>query len=565
MSKKEKSRTIKFRLNESRKIKRPRKITICLECYARRVKCDREKPSCQRCTQLGVKCEYESEGARGRGEGFENRVRIMEVNKTSESNGGYMKIDRRTGASRYTNSSHYTTFLQRSEYDVELEMDEKQTITWMSKLVEGVSRDLSDKLVNRYFMFVHPFVGMLNTVETLKDYEKFWLADGNTEFGKVLLVMWYGACISIEDENQYGPVTGIDTSHDFGRLRDEFKVRAEQALEQSGFPGSLSLSSILAATMLASCYRSSQKVQAVVNVSVLTRVAQVMGLHRDPSRFKGVTAIELRRGIWWQLVFLDALASIVNGLPPVLNCTQADVEFPRMPDGVVDQEEEMVMQISMSRSYTAHILGLVLIEVYGVQGVSRTREDEVQVMVRRAKEIGEETIKKLNQACENSDRQDLWKLASWLIELVVCKLEMLARGGWSAGTDVKPEQEQQAFRVLELFSACVDLQQHAAYLWALTVNHQLHAIAIGLRGERGDDRRRQIVDNAIAATGTLRGHEDFGITEQQWQTVLRAREQVRAGSCAKDVNESADAFAQLLDWDAFLELAGFVPADADAD
>ncbi len=46
------------------------------------------------------------------------------------------------------------------------------------------------------------------------------------------------------------------------------------------------------------------------------RVAHFLGLHRDPSTFRGVSAFdaEMRRRLWWHLVSLESRAAEDSGL-----------------------------------------------------------------------------------------------------------------------------------------------------------------------------------------------------------------------------------------------------------
>ncbi|KAL4977395.1 fungal-specific transcription factor domain-containing protein [Aspergillus desertorum] len=54
-------------------------------------------------------------------------------------------------------------------------------------------------------------------------------------------------------------------------------------------------------------------------VSLAMRVAQTMGLHRDPANF-GISPLEAesRRRMWWHIVHMDGVVSMSSGLPPLV-------------------------------------------------------------------------------------------------------------------------------------------------------------------------------------------------------------------------------------------------------
>ena len=57
------------------------------------------------------------------------------------------------------------------------------------------------------------------------------------------------------------------------------------------------------------------------------RIAQILGLNRDPSGFPEVSRVsaEVRRRVWWYLFYLDIQVSLAAGLPPLIENTSWDV------------------------------------------------------------------------------------------------------------------------------------------------------------------------------------------------------------------------------------------------
>lgn len=74
-------------------------------------------------------------------------------------------------------------------------------------------------------------------------------------------------------------------------------------------------------------------------VGLMLRVANVLGLHRDPSHFgSDITPIEAetRRRVWWQVVHVDVLVAMAAGVPPLIELNSWDVK------GISELKEEFI-------------------------------------------------------------------------------------------------------------------------------------------------------------------------------------------------------------------------------
>ena len=59
------------------------------------------------------------------------------------------------------------------------------------------------------------------------------------------------------------------------------------------------------------------------------RVAQLLGLHKDPTHYKfDPISAEVRRRIWWHVVHLDVSIAVASGLPPIIDLHCWDVQKP---------------------------------------------------------------------------------------------------------------------------------------------------------------------------------------------------------------------------------------------
>ena len=74
--------------------------------------------------------------------------------------------------------------------------------------------------------------------------------------------------------------------------------------------------------------REEEPLTCVAFVGLALRVATMLGLHKDPSHFRGMSPIEaeIRRRVWWQLVHIDVLVAIASGLPPMVDLKAWDVK-----------------------------------------------------------------------------------------------------------------------------------------------------------------------------------------------------------------------------------------------
>lgn len=62
-------------------------------------------------------------------------------------------------------------------------------------------------------------------------------------------------------------------------------------------------------------------------VGLAYRVAQMLGLHHDPSRFSSLSEVvcETRRRLWCGIVYIDVSVGVAAGLPPMIDLSTCDV------------------------------------------------------------------------------------------------------------------------------------------------------------------------------------------------------------------------------------------------
>ena len=63
-------------------------------------------------------------------------------------------------------------------------------------------------------------------------------------------------------------------------------------------------------------------------IGTAVRVAQMLGLNKEPSQFKQIPPIaaEVRRRVWWHVFNVDVLVAVASGLHPLIDQDSWDVQ-----------------------------------------------------------------------------------------------------------------------------------------------------------------------------------------------------------------------------------------------
>ena len=83
---------------------------------------------------------------------------------------------------------------------------------------------------------------------------------------------------------------------------------------------------------------------AQLSLSLISQLAQSLGLHREPANM-GIhpQEAEIRRRVWWHVLFMDTLCFTANGLPPIVNLDYSDVKpIAELKDTLVDSVRGIV-------------------------------------------------------------------------------------------------------------------------------------------------------------------------------------------------------------------------------
>ncbi|KAF1973552.1 fungal-specific transcription factor domain-containing protein [Bimuria novae-zelandiae CBS 107.79] len=205
------------------------------------------------------------------------------------------------------------------------------------------SKYLVDKLLAHYWEAVHPIVCTIHRPSFERKYETFWrsIASGvepSRSFQAVLFALLLQSIVSMPTERALA---------EFGAekqgLVKNFTLGSESALARANFLRTTKLETLQATVMyLVTLCRSEVSRAHSALVGAVIRLAECMGLHRDPSTYSSnPVEIQVRRLIWYQICFLDMRTCEATGPRPQIRRDEYDTRFPLNID---DDELEQAAQ-----------------------------------------------------------------------------------------------------------------------------------------------------------------------------------------------------------------------------
>ncbi|KAJ5826775.1 hypothetical protein N7447_003538 [Penicillium robsamsonii] len=184
----------------------------------------------------------------------------------------------------------------------------------------------SDILYKGFMSGVHSLSPMVHPPMILKLYNAFWdWYDGKSYTGELcpspsfiplLYAIWFGGSVSISMRTME---MEFNTSSR-AALSTKYSDEVTCWLAKISFPHSVTLHG-LAAYLIAQTIlsREEEPLASSLFVSLAVRVAQTLGLHRDPSHFNiDPWEAEFRRRLWWHIMHMDGVIAMSSGLPPLL-------------------------------------------------------------------------------------------------------------------------------------------------------------------------------------------------------------------------------------------------------
>jgi hypothetical protein len=182
---------------------------------------------------------------------------------------------------------------------------------------------------------VHGPVPLVYPPKILKLYEQFWdwyknkreLGEPipNTDFLPFLYAIWYAGSVSLSLRGlkEWFPGTKRAT------LSAGFHDQITRCLVSANFPRVASIPALAAFLTLAIIIaKEEEPLTSSLFVGMALRVAQMLGLHREPTLFNFEPwEVESRRRLWWHVVMSDTMISVSSGLPPLITDGFWDVKM----------------------------------------------------------------------------------------------------------------------------------------------------------------------------------------------------------------------------------------------
>jgi Fungal specific transcription factor domain len=189
------------------------------------------------------------------------------------------------------------------------------------------TRRQSDILYKGFMSGVHGISPVLHPPTILRSYIAFWnwyehyAHSGeryvDPTFIPLLYAIWHGGSVTISIHTIKADFPGFDSR---SSLSDVFHEHMIGWLDRVSFPRNPTLHSLVAFLITRTILsREEEPLASSLFISTVLRVAQTMGLHRDPAQF-GIQSseAETRRRIWWHIIHMDGVVSMSSGLPPLV-------------------------------------------------------------------------------------------------------------------------------------------------------------------------------------------------------------------------------------------------------
>lgn len=194
------------------------------------------------------------------------------------------------------------------------------------------SEQVCDGLYRVFLEGVHPLIPLLCTTVFEASYKRFWdwydvwdkkspatgILDENPSFLSLLLaVLFTGSLARTNTVDGGSYLMDVPTCYPTALYR-----MALTSLTLVAFPQNPGLHSLMAYVLInAMIIREEEALSSCSFVALAIRIGQAMGLHKDPSQFQNLDAVQSneRRKLWCLLMHLDVMTACVSGLPLVIS------------------------------------------------------------------------------------------------------------------------------------------------------------------------------------------------------------------------------------------------------
>ncbi|KAF2849385.1 hypothetical protein T440DRAFT_135906 [Plenodomus tracheiphilus IPT5] len=235
------------------------------------------------------------------------------------------------------------------------------------------SKSLADKLVAHYWVAVHIIAKCLHKPTFERHYEKFWTnvnagIEPRNSFQAVLFAVMLSAVVSMPEDK-----VSAEFHIDKQSLVDNFREGTEAALSRANFLRTTKLETIQAFVMylIPLCRNDISRAHSALTGSLI-RLAECMGLHRDPTGYSSSPVeIQTRRLIWHHICFLDIRTYEGTGPRPQIRPDDYDTRFPlNIDDDELERAEkgDRTVDVTVDRKHITDVtITRIRFECYEMQ------------------------------------------------------------------------------------------------------------------------------------------------------------------------------------------------------
>jgi hypothetical protein len=193
-------------------------------------------------------------------------------------------------------------------------------------------RNCCDSLVEAFIWNYHPVAPVIHVPTFKQAYEKFWASHVGkqpTSASKILPLIFaviFAGCVVCSNKTFEAYFWGREQRE----VASHLHRLARKALQLSHFPRVPTIESLSAYMIVEGTWmREEEPLSTCAFVGVAVRVAQILGLNKDPGCFKSLDPVtaEVRRRLWWHVFHVDVLVAMASGLPPLIDRNSFDVRM----------------------------------------------------------------------------------------------------------------------------------------------------------------------------------------------------------------------------------------------
>lgn len=187
-----------------------------------------------------------------------------------------------------------------------------------------------DKILQHYWQYVHVIAQTVHRPSFEKHYATFWhnvtaRFEPRPSYQALLFAMLLSSIISMS-EQAVQATFGVDKAS----LVTNFKQGTEAALARANLLRTTKLETMQAFVtyLLPLCRAEVSRAHSAL-VGTCIRIAECMGMHRDPTLYtKNPVEIQVRRLIWYHIIFLDTRTAEAVGPRAQIRRDEYDCELP---------------------------------------------------------------------------------------------------------------------------------------------------------------------------------------------------------------------------------------------